>query len=307
MRAGFLRLLLPLPILFLAGCDIDDWGDMQRVTRDFHYSYPLHAGGRLSLETFNGSVEISGSDRDTVDILGAKYGPTPEAADTLRVDIDHTPDSVTIRAVRPTERRNNQGARFTLLVPKTITLERVTASNGSIHVTGTAGPAHLHTSNGEIRAIDLKGDLGAETSNGPVELDLIEGAVHAHTSNGHIHAERLRGGLDATTSNGGIRAAIEHGGGEVRAETSNGSVELTLPSGFRSDVRAHTSNSSITLHLPADTNARVDAHTTNGSITSDFDFRVQGELGKNRLEGTIGSGGPLFDLNTVNGSIRLVR
>jgi hypothetical protein len=51
----------------------------------------------------------------------------------------------------------------------------------------------------------------------------------------------------------------------------------------------------------------VDAHTTNGSISSDFEFRVQGEISTNRLAGTIGSGGPLFDLNTINGSIRLVR
>ncbi|MGP8244829.1 MAG: DUF4097 family beta strand repeat-containing protein [Bryobacteraceae bacterium] len=307
MRVRFLRPLLILPVLCLAGCDIEDWGDMQRVTRNFHYTYPLHAGARLSLETFNGSVEISGSDRDTVDIVGAKYGPTPEAADALRVDIDHTPDSVSIRAVRPTERRNNQGARFTLIVPKTVTLERVTASNGSIRVTGVAAAAHLHTSNGGIHALDLKGDLGVETTNGPVELDLIEGAVHAHTSNGHIHADRLRGGLDATTSNGGIRATVERAGGEVRAETTNGTIDLTLPAGFRSDVRAHTSNSSITLHLPADIDARVDAHTTNGSISSDFEFRVQGEISKNRLVGTIGSGGPLFDLSTVNGSIRLLK
>jgi DUF4097 and DUF4098 domain-containing protein YvlB len=307
MRFRLLRPLLTLPILLLAGCDIEDFGDMERVTRDFHYTYPLHAGARLSLETFNGSVEISGSERDSVDILGAKYGPTPEAADALRVDIDHTPDSVSIRAVRPTERRNNQGARFTLIVPKTVVLERVRASNGSIRVTGIAGSANLHTSNGEIRAIDLKGDLGVETTNGPVELDLIEGAVHAHTSNGHIHAERLRGGLDATTSNGGIRAAIDRAGGEVRAETTNGTVDLTLPAGFRSDVRAHTSNSSITLHLPPDANARVDAHTTNGSISSDFELRLQGEMSKNRLAGTIGSGGPLLDLSTNNGSIRLVK
>jgi DUF4097 and DUF4098 domain-containing protein YvlB len=307
MRSSYFAPLLALPILFLAGCDIEDWGDAGRVTRDFHYTYPLHAGARLSLETFNGSVEISGSERDTVDILGAKYGPTAEAADALRVDIDHTADSVTIRAVRPTERRNNQGARFTLIVPKTVTLERVIASNGHIRITGIVGQAHLHTSNGEIRAIDLKGDLGAETTNGAVELDGIEGAVHAHTSNGHIHADRLRGALDATTSNGGIRAAIERAGGEVRAETTNGTVELTLPTGFRSDVRAHSSNSSITLHLPTDVNARVDARTSNGSISSDFEFRVQGEITKHRLAGTIGSGGPLFDLSTSNGSIRVLR
>ena len=307
MRSSLLAPLAAIPLLCLAGCDIEEWGEMGRVTRDFHYNYPLRAGGRLSLETFNGSVEISGSDRDTVDIMGAKYGPTVEDADAVRVDIDHTPDSVAIRAVRPTERRNNQGARFTLLVPEAVTLERVTSSNGSVRVTRIVGEAHLRTSNGQIHALDLKGNLGVDTTNGPVELDLIEGSVHAHTTNGHIHAERLRGGLDATTSNSGIRAGIEQAGGEVRAETSNGSVELTLPAGFARDVRAHTSNSSITLHLPASINARVDAHTSNGSIHSDFEIRAQGEMSNNHLAGAIGSGGPLFELITRNGSIRLVQ
>jgi hypothetical protein len=54
-------------------------------------------------------------------------------------------------------------------------------------------------------------------------------------------------------------------------------------------------------------NARLSAHTSNSSIETDFEIRAQGELSKNRLEGVLGSGGPLIDLNTSNGSIRLVK
>jgi hypothetical protein len=35
--------------------------------------------------------------------------------------------------------------------------------------------------------------------------------------------------------------------------------------------------------------------------------RARGELSRNRLEGVIGSGGPLIDLSTSNGSIHLLK
>ena len=74
------------------------------------------------------------------------------------------------------------------------------------------------------------------------------------------------------------------------------------------EVRAGTSNSSITVRMPATTDAQLDAHTSNGSITSDFDVNIHsGEVSKRHLEGSIGKGGPLLDLHTSNGSIKLLR
>jgi DUF4097 and DUF4098 domain-containing protein YvlB len=72
-------------------------------------------------------------------------------------------------------------------------------------------------------------------------------------------------------------------------------------------VRAHTSNSGITLHLPGEVNARLSASTSNGSISSDFEMRMRGQFDKHHLEGSLGNGGPLIDLSTSNGSIRIVR
>jgi hypothetical protein len=74
------------------------------------------------------------------------------------------------------------------------------------------------------------------------------------------------------------------------------------------EVHASTSNSSITVRLPADAGASVSAHTSNSSITCDFDVSVHGgEISKHRLEGVIGKGGPLLDLGTSNGSIKILR
>jgi DUF4097 and DUF4098 domain-containing protein YvlB len=308
----FMRALLVPPVLAamltLAGCDIDDFnGNWQHFSRDFHYSYPCAPGSRISVETFNGSVEVTSWDENSVEIGGTKYGPTQAAADSLRIDIDRSTGSVSIRAVRPVERRNNQGARFVIKVPRATVIERITASNGAIHTTDGVGPSHFRTSNGSVRVERLHGRLDAETSNGPIELVDLEGDAQLRTSNGHVDVRELRGSLDATTSNSAITAEIDRSSSDVRATTNNGSIDLELPADFAAGIRAHTSNSSITVHLPSSTNAHVIASTNNDSISSEFEMKVHGEISKNHLEGDIGKGGPLVDLDTSNGGIRILR
>jgi DUF4097 and DUF4098 domain-containing protein YvlB len=293
-------------LLSLSACDVE-FGDMGRFSHDFHYSFPLQAHGRVSVETFDGSVEISGWDQETVDISGTKYGPTQEIADNLAINVDHTADSVSVRAVRPAERRGNMGARFVVKIPRGAGLERITSSNGTIRTIDGAGPARLRTSNGSIHVEALRGSLDAQTSNGAVELTDVDGEATVRTSNGHIRAERLRGALQGTTSNGSINADLDAAAGPIRLETNNGGIDLRLPAKFSSDIHATTSNSSISLHLPPDANARVAARTSNSSISSDFEMKVQGEFGKNHMEGTIGAGGPLIDLSTSNGGIHLLK
>ena len=306
MRAKLSLPILLAAILSLTACDLADWGDMEKFSRDFHESYPLNADGRLAVETFNGSVEITGWDQNTVDISGTKYGPTQSAADGLRVNIDHHADSVSIRAERPYERRNS-GVRFVIKAPRGARVERVVSTNGGIHVSEASGPAHIRSSNGTIHVENLKGNVDAETSNGRVELVDVTGDVVAHTTNGRIQTQGVVGSLEASTSNGAIRGEIGRTSRDVRAQTSNGPVELILPGNFAADVHVHTSNGSITLKLPEAANARLEAHTSNSSITSDFEVRANGEFSKHQLNGVIGAGGPLFDLSTSNGSIRLLK
>ena len=307
MRAKVLLPALAAGLLCLTSCDVMDMGGFQKFTHDFHYSYPLHASGKLAVETFNGSVEVSGWDQDTVDISGTTYGPTQEEADDLKVAIENTPNSVSIRVARPIERRNNQGARFVIKIPRAALLDRITTSNGAIRTIDGAGPARFRTSNGRIQVTGLRGSLDVQTSNGAVELTDVEGDVVADTSNGRIRAERLKGTLEATTSNGGVNAEIARADRPVRVETSNGPVELTLPPNYNRDVRVNTNNGGITLRLPSALNAHVMARTSNSSITSDFEVRVQGDFNKNHMDATIGSGGPLIDLTTSNGNIRLLK
>ncbi len=243
--------------------------DGPRHTEEFRHSYPLAPGGRISVENFNGSIEITSWNENTVEISGAKYAGSKELLAAMRIDITAAPDSLSVRTVRPSGHRGNMGARYVIRVPRKVELSRVITSNGSIRVTDVEGAARLKTSNGTVRA------------------------------------EGLRGSLDAETSNGGIEVARQEGGAALR--TSNGSVGLSFAGGS-DDIKISTRNGGITLRLPERIEARLVAATRNGRVTSDFEVAGQGAGGKHRLEGMLGSGsGRTIDLSTTNGDIRILR
>lgn len=310
MRMSLRVLCLPLLAIFLAGCDEIDLGNMgvsDRYREDFHFSFPLSAGGSLRLENFNGSVEISGWDKNTVDIDGTKYASTDFRLKEMKIDVVPSANSITIRTIPPMDHRGGAGARYTIHVPRRVDLSQITSSNGAIRVESIEGTTHLRTSNGGVNATRLTGTLEVQTSNGAVEISDVTGDTTVRSSNGTIRADIRKGRFGATTSNGSITARLmEPDSSPVRLESSNGHIELTMNAAR--EVHASTSNSSITVRMPSSAGASLNAHTSNASITCDFDVNVHaGSISKHHLEGTIGSGGPLLDLGTSNGSIKLLR
>ncbi|MBI4907144.1 MAG: DUF4097 family beta strand repeat protein [Acidobacteria bacterium] len=294
--------------LILAGCDIEDMDMGATEKEDFHYSYVLKSGGRLELETFNGSVEINGWDKESIEINGTKKARSRDLLDQLKINVVNAPDSVRIEARRPTDRRGNMGVSFVIHAPRKLVLERIASSNGSVRLDGIEGKGRVRTSNGGIKTERCQGDYELTTSNGTIDLADLQGGATARTSNGAIRANGLRGFFEGQTSNGSIDVRIaEAVGKQVRAVTSNGKIVLAIESHKDADVKATTSNGSITVKLPSDTRAQLRAHTSNSSISSDFSVTTTGNISKHHLEGTIGSGGPLVDLSTSNGNIKIAR
>jgi len=298
-------------LLGFVGCDIEDldFGGSERYTQDFHYSYPLQAGGTISVDNSNGSVEISGWDQNTVDISGTKYARTPELRDLLKIEVDHSPNSIQIRTVRPSDRHGNMGARYVIKVPRRTQLDRIVSSNGSLHALDLEGPARLRTSNGAVRVENLAGSLDAQTSNGAIEVQDVDGSANLRTSNGRVRADDVHGAVEAHTSNGGIHVSLEkpETGRAIKLETSNGGIDLTMAAVNQNDIHVSTSNGSITLHLPDGIGANLNATAANSSISTEFEVATQGAIEKHHLEGKIGAGGPEIDLNTSNGGIRLLK
>ncbi len=267
-------LLVPFLVLF-TGCNLEDlnFGDSSRYQEDFHESHALKPGGRLYLENFNGAVDIAGWYQETVDISGTKFASTEQMLHAVTIDVVASGDSIRVRTVRPSGHWGNMGARYTIRVPRRTSLEKI------------------------------------QTSNGSIEVSFIEAPVRLVTSNGRVRADNVQGAIEADTSNGSIRASVNsmEDGRPVRLRTSNGSVELSVEKLGRSDVTVTTSNGSVTVRLPGKISADVRASNSNGSITNEFDDDFKGRSEKHHLDGTIGGGGPLLELTTSNGSIRLLR
>lgn len=306
-----LRLLPLAPVLLLTGCvDFGDFGDSEAYKEDFHHVYPLNSGGSVSIETFNGSIELTGWEQNSVEVNGTKYASTRSGLDAIRVDVSSPSGSVRIRATKDTDFHHNMGMRFTVRVPKRVLLDSISTSNGHVRIEDVDGNARLHTSNGAIRVSRLKGDVEARTSNGAIEIDSLEGAAKLHTSNGSIRAESSHGGFEATTSNGSITARLSDPASTwpIHASSSNGHIELRIDARDVPEVRAETSNSSIVVRLPAGANADVRARTSHSSVSSEFDgVRAENDHGHHELNGRIGAGGRMIELSSSNGTIKIER
>src|ERR1035441_10313698 len=95
----------------------------------------------------------------------AKSARSQEDTRDLKIEVDHSPESVSIRVIRPSTgmRHWNYGATFAIKVPHGVVLEHVTTSNGAIRAADGAGPARLKTSNGHV-----EGNRFPSASSGPV-------------------------------------------------------------------------------------------------------------------------------------------
>lgn len=306
------RLMLVLfPAILLSGCFVDI-GDVEgdRYQEDFHFTKKLNPGGRVTLSGFNGKVEVSTWEKNEIDVSGTKFASSESRLKNIVVDVSEVGGVVTVRASSGSG-RNRGGVRFMIRVPKKCELERIETSNGGIRVDGVEGERiNLSTHNGTVNVLNTQGALAVETHNGSIEVAGHTGDARFKTSNGRVEAEIRDGSADAQSSNGkvGLRFTGKVSSKPIRAETNNGSIDIELDAAR--DVRAKTSNSSIQVRLPRDANAEVRAYTSNSNISSDFE--VAGMSGsstssssRHRLDGKIGQGGPLLDLETSNGSIRL--
>ncbi len=311
MRIPALALAALAVVPFQIACDLEDFveGSLERYREDFQLHFNVSPGGRLVVENFNGPVEILSWEKNEVQVTGTKYASHQERLKEIQIESKNEGGLVSIRTIRPHDHHGNMGARYSIRVPRQTQLERIASSNGHIRVEDVEGSARLDTSNSSITVLRLGGTLDAHTSNGRIECDTVSGDASLRTSNGPIRASHIGGGIEAETSNSSIRADVAKPKANVplRFHTSNGSIEVDVSTLDNNELRAVTNNSSITLRLPGSIKAQLRASTSNSSITSDFDVSTHGTFSKNRLEGSINGGGPLIDLTTSNGAIRLVK
>lgn len=295
--------------MFVSGCGA--MGGFDNAKEDFHYSYPLTAGGDLHLDNSNGSVQISGWDRNTIDISGTKYAPDTAGLSDVQVKASVHGSSATIETITPRNsfHGGSYGVAYVIHVPRKTALEHLQTTNGSVSVDDLQGGGKVMSTNGRIAMSHATGDYNVHTTNGAISLDQCDGVFRAESSNGSIKGTLAAGSINASTTNGPVDFTIDkpQDGQKMRASSTNGSIVLALAQFHDNAIKADTTNGSITLRLPNNTNAELEARTSQASIKSDLPIMTSGEISKHRLSGKLGQGGPLISAETNNGSIHLQR
>lgn len=121
------------------------------------------------------------------------------------------------------------------------------------------------------------------------------------TVNGDVEIRDLTGDALGYTVNGSVELSTA---GAARAKTVNGSIDAAFGRLTRG-AEFETVNGSIELDVPDDLDAEIDARWLNGGIESELPLTLRGRFSKRRARGTLGAGGPLIALSTVNGSITI--
>ncbi len=129
-------------------------------------------------------------------------------------------------------------------------------------------------------------------------------ALALSAKNGGITVRSMQGESRFATENGGV--TLDDLSGQVVGTTRNGGVHVRLSgAGWQgAGLDVETTNGGVTLAVPASYSAALEVHTQNGGILTDIPMTVQGRVDRD-LRTTLGSGGPLLKLRTVNGGVRI--
>lgn len=205
----------PFPFLF-ALCFVSTLlADDTRVTETFSHTYPLSANGTLHLENSNGTVEISGWDKNEVSVEAVKSAPASEDLARVHIKVESAPDRLSVTSeydkkwyLVGTWRGE---VKYTVRVPFGSSLHDVSVINGDVKVSDVKGSLTLKTLNGRIEANHVSATSRFETVNGGITIQ------YAHLT-----------GVDSIT----IR-------------TVNGECSLTLPKESAYAINSKSVNGSV--------------------------------------------------------------
>jgi hypothetical protein len=238
------------------------------ASKEISKTVALEKDGRVSLETYKGTIRISGWDRPDVEVLArvepdggcgdAKY--QAELVSDTEVRIDGGGSSVSIESDYHRVRDRHWGflfgrcsslpfVHYTISMPRSARLE-IKDYKSEITLADLGSDVRLETYKGEVRATGLGGPMRLETYKGEARL------------------------------------AFSRVAGDMRFETYKGEIELTLPRDARFSVAADVSR--------------------RGNLDSDFPVLLRtGGRSRSHIEASANGGGPELSLHTYRGSFRL--
>jgi DUF4097 and DUF4098 domain-containing protein YvlB len=207
-----------------------------QVKQEFHKTVPLTANGTISLENINGGVEITGWNKDEVQIDAVKTASDQQKLDDMRIEVNAGSSSVEIKTRYPEHQTNNNPGEvhYTLYVPQNARIDKINLVNGPLTIQKLTGEIDANLVNGKLQASNLSGEADLATVNGSIEADY--------------------------TSLTNVR--------EIKLKSVNGSIHLLLPQSPNADVDASVVNGSISTDFPLTVKGHFVGRSMSGTLGS---------------------------------------
>lgn len=241
-----------------------------RYDNTFSWSGVVPAGQKVFVSNINGSIEVSRSSSNRVEVSAEKQWRRGNPED-VRIELKRVGEDLVICALWNEESVCNDDGGI---------------SRSSSHF-GLRNKSNDVSVKFKLRIPD-----GVKTN-----LSSVNGSISVSDASAEVRASSVNGGI-----------AVNNSVGPVKATTVNGGITASLRAvDNASDLSFKTVNGGINIRLPDSFGGQVDLATVSGGINADFPITVSGRISSRRLRGVVGDGRSRLEANTVNGGIRVNR
>lgn len=237
MRRRLLALMLLLPALAWAATPTDS---------EFHWKGRVAPEKTVTIKALNGSIEVTGTDGDEVEVTATKSGPH---AGQMQIQVIPSGDGIlvceTYRYEGDYSDTCDQGA-----------------SGSHVHAHGQAPHVDYEVRiphNLRLNASSVNGGVSAEHLGRQAEVSSVNGAVSVSTTS-WAKASSVNGSVDCSFG----KADWDH----LKLSSVNGSIHVTLPPDANTDVRFRSVNGDFNSDFPVTVQGRMGRHSLEGRIGS---------------------------------------
>ena len=225
---------------------------------EFRRTVELAAGGTVSLENDYGNVEVTGWEKDSVEVVAQTSAKEPKKERKVRaygfweikpdVEIKTTDGGLTIRTGPFEGPGDIPAVDYVIRVPNSVILREIRVGEGNLTVSDVFGRLEASLEKGDLSVANFSGSVDVSVGAGNVDVEVLDlrgedsislssgkGDIVVHLESGTaaaVEAEAPRGDvrsdfdLGVKTPASSVKGRIGQGGAEINLKASDGAIEI---------------------------------------------------------------------------------
>ena len=258
--------------------------------------------GLVRIENVRGRIEVQGSDRSEVSVIGTLDDQT------TKFIFETSGSTTTVKVETANNLNHGKGSDLVIRVP-TGSRVRVGLVSADLFLKNLHGGIDAETVSGDIDAGDLSGRIEIQTVSGDIDVAGADGPVTLALGQ-RRHRRRHESRRNATRAPFRGMRAVSSGKRVKDASftTVSGDVEISADLADGARVRGSSTSGDVRLRVNRDAGAVVELSAGSGSIKNELtsDRAERSMASGEDLEFTMGNGAGSIELTTVSGKLELL-